>query len=56
MEKEMLSCTTGHFLDVGCNEYSGSPCTVTQSLPPGYDLMNFARACTPLVELVAKMS
>lgn len=53
----MLSRTTGHFLDVVyCNEYSGSPCTVTQSLPPGYDIMNFVQACTPFVELVAKMS
>lgn len=40
MEKEMPSHTIARLFDtVGCNEYSGSACTVTKSLPPGCDMM-----------------
>lgn len=54
---QWLSHATVHCVDiVGCNEYSRSPCAVTKSLPPGCDLMRFVGACTPFLELVAKMS
>ena len=40
MEKEMPSHTIARLFDTaGYNEYSGSACTVTKSLPPGGDTM-----------------
>lgn len=57
MEKEMPSHTIARLFDtVGCNEYSGSACTVTKSLPPGGDTMKVVWACIPFLELVAKTS